>query len=68
MAVTYQCLRRNEFRSSTGFDVPLAGRGSNTSATNKKVEICHVGRVQMDSYIDDYCTDLHNGKARYQND
>lgn len=38
------------------------------SATNKKVEICHVGRVQMDSYIDDYCTDLHNGKARYQND
>lgn len=64
--VTYQYLRRNEGRSSTGFGMRLRGRESNTSATNKRMRICDVGRAQMDAYVDDPCTEHHNGKARYQ--
>ena len=63
--VTYQHLRRNEGRLSTRFGMRLRGCESNTSPTNKRMKICDVGRAQMDAYIDDHFTELHNGKARY---
>ena len=30
------------------------------------MKICDVGRAQMNAYIDDHRTELHDGKAMYQ--